>query len=104
MTGPKAKRPARSRLAILAVFALGIPLIVIANVWSRALWPILPILIGGWVVVMLVIRTVITYRIISLAGLPKTTGNRPTRNRSARGSNRRSPTDAPRQKLNTPIV
>jgi len=46
-------------------------LIVIANVWSRALWPILPIPIGGWVVVMLVIRTVITYRIISLAGFRK---------------------------------
>jgi peptidoglycan/LPS O-acetylase OafA/YrhL len=72
VTGPKAKRPARSRLAILAAFALGIPVIVvIANVWSRTLWPILPILIGGWVVAMLVIRSVLTYRIISLAGLRK---------------------------------
>ena len=63
MTVWKANRSGRFTLAILAAIAIGIPVIVVASVWSGTLWPFVPILIGGWVLAMLVIRTFVVYEI-----------------------------------------
>jgi len=59
----KANRSGRFTLAILAAIAIGIPVIVVASVWSGTLWPFVPILIGGWVLAMLVIRSFVVYKI-----------------------------------------
>lgn len=65
MTDSKANRPGRFTLAVLAAIAFGIPgiIAVIAILWSGTLWPFVPILIGGWVLAMLVIRSVVVYKI-----------------------------------------
>jgi len=64
LTDWKAKRPGRFTLAILAAIAIGIPVIVVvASVASETLWPFVPILIGGWVLAMLVIRSVVLHQI-----------------------------------------
>ena len=64
MTVWKANRSGRFTLAILAAIAIGIPVIVVvASVWSGTLWPFVPILIGGWVLAMLVIRSFVVYKI-----------------------------------------
>ncbi len=38
-------------------------MIVVASVWSGTLWPFVPILFGGWVLALLVIRSFVVYRI-----------------------------------------
>jgi len=57
-------RSRRFVFAVLAAIALGIPGIIVgASVWSGTLWPFVPILFGGWVLALLVIRSFVVYRI-----------------------------------------
>ena len=58
-------RSRRFAFAILAAVALGIPgmIVVVASGWSETLWPFVPILFGGWVLALLVIRAFVVYRI-----------------------------------------
>jgi len=49
---------------VLAAFAVGLPvLVVIAMERNGPIWPFVPILIGSWVIVMLLVRAVVRYRI-----------------------------------------
>ncbi len=57
-------RSRRFVFAVLAAIALGIPGIIVgASVWSGTLWPFVPILFGGWVLALLVIRSFVVYKI-----------------------------------------
>ena len=38
-------------------------IVVVASVWSGTLWPLVPILFGGWVLALLVIRSFVVYKI-----------------------------------------
>jgi len=38
-------------------------MVVVASVWSGIFWPFVPILLGGWVLALLVIRSFVVYRI-----------------------------------------
>ena len=58
-------RSRRFVFPVLAAIALGIPgmIVVVASVWSGTLWPFVPILFGGWVLALLVIRAFVVYKI-----------------------------------------
>ncbi len=38
-------------------------MVVVASVWSGIFWPFVPILLGGWVLALLVIRSFVVYKI-----------------------------------------
>lgn len=57
-------RPIRLRRIALAAFGIGLPIVVVVvSTWSGTFWPFAPILIGTWVIVMLMVRSVIKYKI-----------------------------------------
>ena len=68
MTGPTGVHLGRFGVLVLAAFAIGLPTIVVIYVakWSLV-WPYVPILVGSWVIVMLIIRAVVRYKIYTSA-------------------------------------
>jgi len=63
LTGPTRIRLGRIWLIVLAAFAIGLPVIVVIVMERNGpIWPSVPILLGSWVVVLLIIRSVILYK------------------------------------------
>ena len=59
MTAPIGVHLGRSGVIVFATFAIGLPVfVVIIMVGNGRIWPFVPILIGGWVIVVLLVRAV----------------------------------------------
>ena len=59
MTAPIGVHLGRSGVIVFAAFAIGLPVfVVIIMVGNGRIWPFVPILIGSWVIVVLLVRAV----------------------------------------------
>jgi len=64
VTGSTGVHLGRLGVVVLAAFAVGLPVpVIIAMERNGPIWPFVPILIGSWVIVMLLVRAVVRYRI-----------------------------------------
>ena len=63
MTAPTEVHRSRFGVIVLAAFAIGLPVIVVIAIGNGPIWPIVPILVGSWVIVMLIVRAVVRYKI-----------------------------------------
>ena len=65
MTGRTGIHLGRFGVIALAAFAIGLPVIVVILMERNApIWPYVPVVLGSWVIVMLIVRGVIQYRIV----------------------------------------
>ena len=68
MTGPTGVHLGRFGVVVLAAFAIGLLVIVVSVMEGNGpIWPYAPILAGSWVIVMLIIRAVVRYKIYTSA-------------------------------------
>ena len=64
MTGRTGIHLGRFGVIVMVAFAIGLAVLVALVIeGSGPIWPYLPILIGGWVIVMLIVRAVVQYTI-----------------------------------------
>jgi len=50
---------------VLAAFAIGLLMVVVFVMERKApIWPYVPVVLGSWVIVMLIVRGVIQYKIV----------------------------------------
>ncbi len=63
VTAPTEVHRSRFGVIVLAAFAIGLPVIVVIAIGNGPIWPIVPILVGSWVIVMLIVRAVVGYKI-----------------------------------------
>ena len=65
MTGRTGIHLGRFGVIALAAFAIGLPVIVVILMERNApIWPYVPVVLGSWVIVMLIVRGVIQYKIV----------------------------------------
>ena len=65
MTGRTGIHLGRFGVIGLAAFAIGLPVIVVILMERNApIWPYVPVVLGSWVIVMLIVRGVIQYKIV----------------------------------------
>src|SRR2546426_1488603 len=68
VTGPTGVHLGRFGVVVLAAFAIGLLVIVVSVMEGNGpIWPYAPILAGSWVIVMLIIRAVVRYKIYTSA-------------------------------------
>ena len=64
MTGRTGVHLGRFGVIALAAFAIGVLVpVAFVIVGNGPIWPYLPVLIGSWVIVMLIVRAVVQYKI-----------------------------------------
>ena len=64
MTGRTGIHLGRFGVIALAAFAIGLPVIVVILMERNApIWPYVPVVLGSWVIVMLIVRGFIQYKI-----------------------------------------
>jgi len=65
VTGRTGIHLGRFGVIALAAFAIGLPVIVVILMERNApIWPYVPVVLGSWVIVMLIVRGVIQYKIV----------------------------------------
>ena len=65
MTGSTGVHVGRFGVIVLAAFATGLLMVVVFVMERKApIWPYVPVVLGSWVIVMLIVRGVIQYKIV----------------------------------------